>query len=358
MILEKVKENIINFKELFLQNKITFCLFIIAVTSLSFAQNGSKLAWTITLLSSFSSIINNSFQIFGTLIATNKKTPTWKLWLFITSIFIITITLEWIFKNNYLDFERLEQIPYQRNLNIFHFLSPIILIILTCKKIPISTTFLLLVPFAPHNIINSILAKTAISYLASFVVGFVIYDFINRKTNNFITNKSESGNWIYLQLISTALLWISWIMSNNSNIVVFLPRKFSVVDLLVYIIITSTVIFFVLNTKGGKMQEVLEEKDGLKNIKSNAILNLIYAFIIYFFQFISTVPVATTWAFIGLLGGRELALVYSAKDIIKNNSKKAIKKIVSDFGISLLGIIVSLLFIKVYQFCEKLKLIH
>ena len=82
-----------------------------------------------------------------------------------------------------------------------------------------------------------------------------------------ITSKTKRKFiWLISEILSTGILWIIWIVGNNANNVIFLPRQFNIYNLIVYLIIGVISILSVVLLHGGKMQDVLEEKDLLKNI--------------------------------------------------------------------------------------------
>ena len=53
---------------------------------------------------------------------------------------------------------------------------------------------------------------------------------------------------------------------------------------------------------------MVTEKTNTANVRSATVIDLTYGAILFFFKVLSRVPMSTTWVFIGLLGGRELAL--------------------------------------------------
>ncbi len=67
----------------------------------------------------------------------------------------------------------------------------------------------------------------------------------------------------------------------------------------------------ILFYKGGeKIQEVVDKKSRIHNLPEATIVDFIYALILYAFKIWSNIPMSTTWCFVGLLSGREIALSY------------------------------------------------
>ena len=59
---------------------------------------------------------------------------------------------------------------------------------------------------------------------------------------------------------------------------------------------------------GEKIQEIVDEKSGVVNIRATTVIDFVYAIILFYFKMHSKIPMSTTWVFLGLLGGRELAM--------------------------------------------------
>ena len=61
-------------------------------------------------------------------------------------------------------------------------------------------------------------------------------------------------------------------------------------------------------SQGERIQEVVEEKSHVVDVRGATVIDLIYAIILYIFKIQSKVPMSTTWVFVGLLAGREIAM--------------------------------------------------
>ena len=60
--------------------------------------------------------------------------------------------------------------------------------------------------------------------------------------------------------------------------------------------------------KGDRIQQIVLEKSDIIDVRAATVVDFIYACLLYYLKIISTIPISTTWVFIGLLGGRELAI--------------------------------------------------
>ena len=55
-------------------------------------------------------------------------------------------------------------------------------------------------------------------------------------------------------------------------------------------------------------------KTGTRYARSATIINVIYAAVLFYFKELNDLPMSTTWVFVGLLCGRELAISTMNKD--------------------------------------------
>ena len=90
--------------------------------------------------------------------------------------------------------------------------------------------------------------------------------------------------------------------------------------------------------KGGKIQKIVIEKTGTRFVRSATLIDLVYAFILLFFKQYNDIPMSTTWVFVGLLCGRELAISTLMKDY---TFKHVFPIIGRDFLKMMVGLIVS-----------------
>ena len=74
-------------------------------------------------------------------------------------------------------------------------------------------------------------------------------------------------------------------------------------------LVVSSFIFFGLGLlfylRGDRIQKIVTEKTDIIDVRAATVVDFIYACLLYYLKVISTIPISTTWVFIGLLGGRE-----------------------------------------------------
>jgi len=76
----------------------------------------------------------------------------------------------------------------------------------------------------------------------------------------------------------------------------------------------TVLLFYIFYIKGGPIHQVVLEKTGTRYARSATIINVIYAAVLYYFKELNDLPMSTTWVFVGLLCGRELAISTMNKD--------------------------------------------
>ena len=76
----------------------------------------------------------------------------------------------------------------------------------------------------------------------------------------------------------------------------------------------TALLFYIFYIHGGPIQKVVLEKTGTRYARSATIINVIYAAVLYYFKELNDLPMSTTWVFVGLLCGRELAISTMNKD--------------------------------------------
>ena len=82
----------------------------------------------------------------------------------------------------------------------------------------------------------------------------------------------------------------------------------------------TSLLAWIFYEKGGKIQKIVLEKSGTRYVRSATIVDLVYASILLFFKEYNDIPMSTTWVFVGLLCGRELAIATVSKGAYKFKS--------------------------------------
>ena len=311
-------------------------------------------------LASYSVIANDAIQTLGTFIRSNERKPWWMLWLFIAGILVAVLAYGWATQGSDVAFGRLETIPFpDGGIRWYHILPPLVLILLTRLTIPVSTTFLVLTMFAltggkaTEGVLSKMLLKSALGYAVAFAVGIVIYAVIARTYERWVDStkaNAPSTFWYTMQWATTAFLWTQWLMQDLANIFVFLPRD-TVVGAdggVSTVIAGSTVVLggaltvgllaYTLYRRGGHIQEIVNNKTNTEDPRVGALVNVLFGVILFIFKEMSNIPMSTTWVFLGLIAGRELAVSYI---VGLRDRAEAMGDVTKDAGRLLFGLAVS-----------------
>jgi len=268
-------------------------------------------------LAGWSVIANDSVQTLGTFIASKSKWFKWYTLAGAASLaMIVTISYGWWTYDGDISYGRLTRIPYLE-IQWYHALAPGILLLLTRVGIPVSTTFLVLSAFASTVVLEKMLVKSVVGYglaaVFAYVCWIVISKFINEKFDE-ITTGWKITFWRNAVWVSSAYLWAAWLMHDVANIAVYLPRKLDISLLITVLVFFTILLFYIFYIHGGPIQKVVLDKTGTRYARSATIINTVYAIILYYFKELNDLPMSTTWVFVGLLCGRELAIATMNKD--------------------------------------------
>ncbi|MAF68402.1 MAG: hypothetical protein CMH25_03545 [Micavibrio sp.] len=262
------------------------------------------------MLAAYAVVGNDSVQTLGTFIASNIRVFKWYwLWLAASAVLIFTLSYGWMVNGGDISYGRLEKIPPVQ-IEWYHAAAPLVLVLLTRIGIPVSTTFLVLSVFASTVVLEKMLVKSIVGYGVAAVVAYVMWmvlaHFINEKFNT--VKKGSRKYWRTLQWLSTGFLWFSWLSHDMANIAVYLPREVPLPLLIGAIAVLVFWLGVIFYFQGGKIQNIVLEKTGSRFMRSATIIDFIYAIILWYFKELNSIPMSTTWVFVGLLTGRELAI--------------------------------------------------
>ena len=292
------------------------------------------------LFAAYSVVANDSVQTLGTWMASNQNKFKWYyLWAAATVVLWFTMWWGWSTNGGDISYGRLNKIPFQE-IQWYHATAPLILLLLTRIGIPVSTSFLVLSAFASTFVLEKMLVKSIIGYALAAVVAYAAWQIIERiidEKKNQISERNKT-RWRIAQWCSTAFLWYTWLSHDMANIAVFLPRQVPVEWMVTISIVFAAFLGYTFWEKGGKIQKIVVEKTGTRFVRSATLIDLVYAFILLFFKQYNDIPMSTTWVFVGLLCGRELAISTLMKDY---KFKYVFPIVAKDFAKMMLGLLVS-----------------
>jgi hypothetical protein len=311
-----------------------------------FAPYPHMAMWVGFLFAGYSAIANDSIQTIGTFLASNSKRPWWVLWLFIGGIFLITMVYGWYTYHGDVSYNRLAAKGFTEAPQKFEFLqlaAPLVLLLLTRLRMPVSTTFLCLSAYSTSlSGITGVLQKSMFGYGIAFVASFIVWFIFSKAIRKLTTGKAHPS-WTLIQWVTSGFLWSVWLMQDGANIAVTLPRSLSVTELIIflsYIFFGLGILFYL---RGDKIQGVVTKKSEIKDVRGATLIDLIYTIILFIFQQMSNVPMSTTWVFLGLLGGREIAMTLASHYKTGRKMKKTLKLVRHDVFNALIGLIISII---------------
>jgi hypothetical protein len=267
-------------------------------------------------LAGWSVIGNDSIQTLGTFIASKQKWFKWYT-LAASASFVMVLALGWGWYSydGDISYGRLTRIPYQE-IQWYHAVAPGILLLLTRVGIPVSTTFLVLSAFASTVVLEKMLMKSVVGYGLAAVIAYIawvtISKFINEKFDE--VDDKWIGFWRNSVWVTSGWLWWVWLSHDVANIAVYLPRQLSPALLITVMGYFTILLFYIFYIHGGPIQKVVLDKTGTRYARSATIINVIYACVLFYFKELNDLPMSTTWVFVGLLCGRELAISTMNKD--------------------------------------------
>ncbi len=261
------------------------------------------------LLAAYSVIANDSVQTLGTWIASNNERFNYKtLWFAASAVLLWTLWYGWYTNGGDISYGRLNTIPFQE-VKWYHALAPALLVFLTRVGVPVSTTFLVLSAFASGFVLEKMLIKSIMGYGLAAIAAYGLWIGVSKILDEAKpVNEERKRYWRIAQWILTGFLWWSWLSHDMANIAVFLPRQVPL-DLMVLVSLVFVCgLFYMFRENGGKIQEIVLEKHNTRYVRSATIIAGIYWLILWFFKELNDIPMSTTWVFVGLLTGRELAM--------------------------------------------------
>jgi len=302
--------------------------------------------WLGFMFAGYSAVANDSIQTIGTFISSNSEKKWYWLWLYIGAIFIVAILSSWLMYDGDVSFQRLASKGLSEAPTSFGYLqlaAPVILLILTRLRIPVSTTFMLLTSFSGQlSTVEGMLMKSMSGYLVAFISSITIWFLLARPINRLLKGPAHQF-WTVFQWITSGTLWYLWIAQDAANIAVYLPRQLNVWEVSFFIVFIFAGLGVLFYMKGDKIQGIVNEKSDVKDVRSATIIDLVYALILFWFTQVNTIPMSTTWVFIGLLAGREISMKVSGFRKGPVKLKKTFSLIGKDILYVGIGLLVSII---------------
>ncbi len=303
------------------------------------------------LLAGFSVVANDSVQTLGTYISSNRqRTPKSVQMIFVCCITSIVLFLGWYLHQGEPAWGRLESFLVPERFTWAHIIPPIAVLVLTAWGAPVSTSFLVLSSFVPESI-GRLLGSSISGYVMAFFLGLASWGFGIWLLEQWIFRRNQDSQeinkiWYVIQWFSTGFLWSMWLVQDLANIFVYLPRNLNLISMGVCTLILCVGLCILIVIGGGPIQGVLRSKTNTSDLRSATLIDFMFGLCLLFKAFLSSFPLSTTWVFLGLLAGREVALrirELEQKTVFTNQMYGSLSSVIgSDLGKASVGLIVSL----------------
>ena len=322
-------------------------------------------------LAAYSVVGNDSIQTLGTFLVSNERRKWWQLWLFAGSIMAVVVTLGYLGYGEYLGgkgddltFGKFDGIFKDGvtfpTISAWYVLPPLALLFITRLGIPVSTTFLVLTFFAPKAL-PQMLIKSLGGYGVAFTFAIVAFFALSRLTERLFMQRPFDGEdhglwtnktfWTVLQWSSTGFLWSQWLTQDLVNIMVYLGHPDQVgAGTFAFALVTLLVMLgYIFYRRGGKIQEIVRVKTNTQDIRSATFIDFFYGLVLLLFKFDmlgigAKIPMSTTWVFLGMLAGREMALRIRLTEA-NQDGRQVAKMVFSDLGKATIGLVVSVMLV-------------
>ncbi len=298
------------------------------------------------LLAAYSVVANDSLQTLGTYLSSNQqRTPKALQMLFICGVAAAVMLIGWSLHPSGGGlgdpaWGRLDNFPLPDNVNWVYLLPPVAVLALTQWGAPVSTSFLVLSAFVPKNS-TSLLLHSLTGYLMAFAMALVVYGALMWLLERTVLSSplEKRKVWLALQWISTGWLWSQWLVQDMANIFVYLPRELNLSSMVAATLMLCFGLCVLVAIGGGPIQGVVRNKINTGDLRSATVIDFLFGCVLFLKASISTFPLSTTWVFLGLLAGREIAIRWRLHPIDRQPLKTVLGSDVFKAGV---GIVVSL----------------
>lgn len=322
-------------------------------------------------LAAYSVVGNDSIQTLGTFLTSNEERPWWLLWLFAGGIMVVVVTMGYLGLGEFLGgrggdltfgkydglFNDPDKPVSYPHISFWYILPPLALLFITRWGIPVSTTFLVLTFFAPKAL-PKMLVKSLGGYGVAFLFAILAFVLLARLTERFFLNHPMEPNrgllrsrrfWTVTQWMATGFLWSQWLTQDLVNILIYLgdPSEVEPWKFIFALIILVGMLGYIFRQRGGEIQKIVRVKTNTSDIRSATFIDLFYGLVLLIFKFDTfgigaKVPMSTTWVFLGMLAGREVALRLRLNELDRT---RLWPLVLGDLGKATAGLIISILLV-------------
>ncbi len=294
------------------------------------------------LLASYAVIGNDALQTLGPFLAANRgRVPRFWQALFLAAVLVAVLLLGWLLGEGDPAWGRLESFALPERFGWPDLIPALAVLALTKWGAPVSTSFLVLTAFSPANL-PALLLHSLLGYAIALVLGMAIYALVpaaivvlaaivNPGNSSGLGQTSTAGPapaaeqadpghemagqrfWLVMQWVATGWLWSQWLIQDLANLYIYLPRRITGPELAASLAVLCLGVCLLTAEGGGPIQRLFSSKSGSEDPRATALVSALYGLILFSLGRWSSLPLSTTWVFLGLLAGRELALAWQGR---------------------------------------------
>ena len=289
----------------------------------------SPLAIAAFVLAGYAVIGNDALQTLGPFLAANRgRAPRLLQFCWLAALLAAVLLLGWWWGEGDPAWGRLQTFAPMIDLRWIDLLPSLSVLLLTQWGAPVSTSFLLLTAVDPASV-QPLLRHSLAGYGLGLAVGLLAWGVLLWRLERSPADPSTEGIaaenpaapaaagpgqssltfWLVVQWLTTGWLWSQWLMQDLANIYIYLPRRLGPGAMAGSLAVLLVGLALLMAENGGAIQQRLISKTNSGDPRSAALLAGIYGLVLFVMDRISSYPLSTTWAFLGLLAGRELALL-------------------------------------------------
>jgi hypothetical protein len=275
-------------------------------------------------LASLAVMGNDALQTLGPFLASQRWRGN-RLWqgLVLAAVLCAVLLLSWAAGGGDPAWGRLDRFPLPDPVRWRDLVPLLALLALTRLGVPVSTSFLVLTAMAPPQL-GGMLRKSLAGYGVAFGVALLAYGVLAPRLEALTSPSPPSPPgralpcqalppgwplpWQALQWLATVALWSQWLVQDLANIYVYLPRRLSLAELLVTLVVLCGAVALIVVLGGGPIQGRLRGKCPLADSRATTLFSLLYGLLLLAFLGGDHLPMSTSWLFLGLLAGREVGL--------------------------------------------------
>jgi len=356
------KKDNFSFRNDLKQPKIVFglILYVLLVVVLTLLI-GNLWAAMCFALAAYSVLWNDAVQTLMTYIHSNDDLPKKLLFGGVLWVLLGVLWYGFLFADWGITYGRLDAKWYADvTVSWYMVFFPLLLVILTrYKGIPVSTSLLMLSLFSTGLLFKNIVIKSAAWYVVAFISAYFIWmaaEYILKRIKYKSKGKDQRKVifWRILQTCTTILLFSTWLMHDMVNIAVFLPREITLAIMLVISGLFTLALAYTFHIDGGPVGQIVTSKTKIHRLIGATMVDGVYFVILLIFKEWSNIPMSTTWVFIWLLAGRQVAIrtIGRVGKVKKKQNKYvlAAQEVGKDFGKMLFGLAISLVALVIVRY--------